>query len=111
MIAGMRSVALWIDQTRATGADRSSLTSALESVFLAGYGIAALAYGIARNTAPYRTLGLILLGMVIGKLYLWDIWQLDRFYRISAFVALGVLLLVASYLYSRFRSSESRERR
>jgi uncharacterized membrane protein len=40
---------------------------------------------------------------VVIKLYLYDVWLLTRFYRVSAFVALGILLLVASYVYSRFK--------
>jgi len=47
--------------------------------------------------------GLGLMALVIVKLYLLDVWQLSRIYRISAFVALGVLLIATSFLYSRFR--------
>ena len=44
-----------------------------------------------------------LVALVVAKLYLYDIWLLTRFYRITAFVALGVLLLAASFVYSRFK--------
>jgi uncharacterized membrane protein len=37
------------------------------------------------------------------KLYLVDVWQLSRGFRITAFLGLGALLLLVSYLYSRFR--------
>ncbi|MBV9265724.1 MAG: DUF2339 domain-containing protein, partial [Acidobacteriaceae bacterium] len=47
--------------------------------------------------------GLVLIGLVIIKLYLFDVWLLNRVYRISAFVALGALLLITSFLYSRYR--------
>ncbi len=50
-----------------------------------------------------RHLGLVLLGIVVLKLYLYDVWLMTAFYRISAFVALGVLLLAASFIYSRFK--------
>jgi uncharacterized membrane protein len=50
-------------------------------------------------------LGLVLIAFVITKLYLVDLWQLGRVYRISAFVALGLLLISTSFLYSRFRSA------
>ncbi len=50
-----------------------------------------------------RLAGLALFIGVVGKLYCYDVWQLTRFYRISAFVGLGLLLLAASYIYSRFR--------
>ena len=47
--------------------------------------------------------GLFLIGVVVLKLYVFDVWQLGRFYRTLAFVALGVLLLSTSFLYSHFR--------
>ena len=62
-----------------------------------------MSYGVLRRSSVNRVLGLVLLGFVIAKLYVWDIWFLTRFYRITAFLALGVLLLVASYIYSRFK--------
>jgi uncharacterized membrane protein len=39
---------------------------------------------------------------VIAKLYLYDVWLVDRLYRIVAFTVLGALLLVASWIYSRW---------
>lgn len=105
LIASIRVVALWGSGSSAP--DRYSLVSSLESVLLAIYGLLALISGMARSSLVNRALGLLLLGSVICKLYLWDVWQLSRFYRISAFVALGILLLAASYLYSRFRTRAS----
>lgn len=106
LIAAMRLVALW-STAGVEAADRFSFTSALDSFLLAIYGIAALVYGMRFSSLVNRALGLFLLGIVIAKLYLWDVWQLSKFYRISAFVLLGVLLLAASYAYSRFRSRTS----
>ena len=45
---------------------------------------------------------------VIAKLYLLDVWDLGRGFRITAFMALGVLLLLVSYLYSRFKPALER---
>jgi uncharacterized membrane protein len=71
------------------------------SVLLAVYATALLAYGLMRTSAVNRILGLVLMGIVIAKLYLMDVWVLARIYRITAFVGLGALLLIASYIYSR----------
>jgi uncharacterized membrane protein len=71
------------------------------SVLLAVYATALLAYGMIRTSAVNRILGLVLMGLVIAKLYLMDVWVLARIYRITAFVGLGALLLLASYIYSR----------
>jgi len=111
LFASLRALSIWTagdSQARDRAAnDRYSFTSALESILLGLYGIGALVYGMLRASLRDRFLGLVLLGLVIAKLYLWDIWQLNRFYRISAFVALGILLLGASYFYSRLRSRPS----
>jgi uncharacterized membrane protein len=81
----------------------SSFLSESVSVFLAVYAVAMILSGVARRFAVDRVIGLVVIGIVVCKLYLYDVWLLTRFYRISAFVALGTLLLLASYLYSRFR--------
>jgi uncharacterized membrane protein len=87
-----------------SAADQGSVLSELGSFFLGVYGVAALIYGVARKSATNRTLGLVLLGLVIAKLYIWDVWFLVRLYRMTAFIALGILLLGASYTYSRWRA-------
>ena len=53
-------------------------------------------------------LGLALVVLVVAKLYLVDVWVLGRLFRITAFLALGVLLLALSYLYSRLRPALDR---
>ena len=103
LIAALRALAL-LTNGFTSPQDRFSFLSALESACLAVYGTAVLVYGLVKKSLVDRTLGLVLLVLVILKLYLWDVWQLNRFYRISAFVALGILLLAASYLFSRFRT-------
>jgi uncharacterized membrane protein len=103
VVALVRIVGTWAVHN-SSPSERTSFVSALESLLLASYGILGLTYGIMRKLLIDRWLGIFLLCLVIAKLYLWDVWQLDRFYRISAFVLLGMLLLTASYVYSRFRS-------
>jgi uncharacterized membrane protein len=102
LVAALRVLASWAD-AHALATNRSSLLSETDSVFLAIYAVVMIAVGILRSTALERIIGLVLIAIVIAKLYLYDVWLLTRFYRISAFVALGVLLLAASYIYSRFK--------
>jgi uncharacterized membrane protein len=102
ILALMRIVALWAAHD-STVADRASLTSELESFLLAAYGVVIAIIGILRKSSADRKLAVVLLGLVVAKLYLWDVWQLTRFYLVTAFIALGVILLVASFIYSRFR--------
>ena len=102
ILAFIRMVALWAAH-HSTAADRMSVTSELESFSLAIYGVAIAIAGILRKSSADRILAIVLLTLVIAKLYLWDVWQLTRFYLVTAFIALGVILLVASFVYSRFR--------
>lgn len=95
-------VALWAVH-HSTAADRASFVSEMESFLLAGYAIALAMAGILRKSSADRILAIALLAFVIAKLYLWDVWQLTRVYLVTAFIALGVILLVASFIYSRFR--------
>ncbi len=104
ILALVRVLALWAVH-HSSGADRASFTSELESFLLAAYGVAMAIAGISRKSSAARVLAIVLLGFVVAKLYLWDVWQLTRFYLVTAFIALGVILLVASFLYSRFRLS------
>jgi uncharacterized membrane protein len=73
------------------------------SVLFGLYAVTLIVLGVATRTVLNRISGLALIGLVIVKLYLFDVWQLERVYRISAFVALGILLIGTSFLYSRFR--------
>jgi uncharacterized membrane protein len=73
------------------------------SILFAAYAAILVSMGVAARSAIHRIAGLALIALVIAKLYLFDIWQLGRIYRISAFVVLGILLIATSFLYSRFR--------
>jgi uncharacterized membrane protein len=73
------------------------------SVMLAIYAVILVAIGVKTQAAIHRMLGLALVVLVVAKLYLVDVWVLGRLFRITAFLALGVLLLALSYLYSRLR--------
>ena len=73
------------------------------SILFGVYAVALVSAGVATRTVINRLSGLGLTGIVILKLYLFDVWQLSRPYQISAFVILGILLLATSFLYSHFR--------
>jgi uncharacterized membrane protein len=95
-------VSAWAQRT-AEPQDVASLSATGISLLIAVYGTALVVAGVAARSAMNRILGLGLLALVIAKLYLFDVWQLSRGFRITAFLALGGLLLLVSYLYSRFK--------
>ncbi len=73
------------------------------SVMLTIYAVILGVIGVKTQAAIHRMLGLALVVLVVAKLYLVDVWVLGRLFRITAFLALGILLLALSYLYSRLR--------
>jgi uncharacterized membrane protein len=83
--------------------DAANVSSTGISILMALYSSVLIGAGVALHSARNRLLGLSLMALVIAKLYLIDVWQLSRGFRITAFLALGGLLLLVSYLYSRFR--------
>ncbi|HSR08815.1 MAG TPA: DUF2339 domain-containing protein [Bryobacteraceae bacterium] len=88
--------------------DVSNEASTGISILMAVYGVALVVAGVALRSTVNRVLGLGLLGLVIAKLYLLDVWSLSRGFRITAFLALGGLLLLVSYLYSRCKPAIER---
>ena len=68
----------------------------------AAYAVALLVVGIAKGSRPVRLAALGLLAIPIAKVFVYDVFTLERAYRVAAFVGLGVLLLASGYLYQRY---------
>jgi len=72
------------------------------SIAWALFALLLLIVGMRKRTAPVRYAGLGLLGITVVKLFFHDLSQLDQLYRISAFVVVAVIAILASFLYQRF---------
>ena len=66
-----------------------------------GYGAMLMIVGFRRSSAFVRWQALVLIAGTIAKVFVSDIWQLDRVYRILSFVGLGAVLLAISFAYQR----------
>jgi uncharacterized membrane protein len=82
--------------------DENAIQLSLSSVWIA-YGIIIMILGFMRRSRPMRIGSIILLGVSILKVFLYDLRFLEQPYRIVSFIALGVILLLASYLYQRYK--------
>src|ERR1700686_5352265 len=110
---GGHYVMLWILSLEALGwvargaspENLLSAQSAAVSIMMACYALLLIGAGVVYRSGLNRMLGLGLIALVVAKLYLYDVWLLVRLYRIVAFGALGALLLLTSYVYSRNRAS------
>jgi uncharacterized membrane protein len=74
------------------------------SVIWGLYALALLVAGIRRASRSLRLVGLALLVITVVKIFAADLDQLDTMYRIVAFLALGVVLLFAAFMYLKNRN-------
>lgn len=65
------------------------------------YGAMLMVIGFRRSSAFVRWQALLLIAATILKVFIYDISQLDRIYRVLSFVVLGLLLLAISFAYQR----------
>lgn len=76
-------------------------------------GFAMIAWGMRAKLLNLRIAGLGLFCLILLKLFLFDIWSISAGGKIAAFISLGVLLLVISFMYQRLRklliSEEAKE--
>ncbi len=70
------------------------------------WGVCAFTFmylGLSQRNRNYRILSLVLFGITLLKLFLYDIRGISEGGRIAAFIILGVLLLVISFMYQRIK--------
>ncbi|EHQ89465.1 DUF2339 domain-containing protein [Desulfosporosinus youngiae] len=63
-----------------------------------------VALGFWRRLEGIRWFGLSFLGIVIFKVFVYDLSSLTPPYRILSFMALGIILLTVSWLYHRYKN-------
>lgn len=72
------------------------------------YGMLLLGIGIIARSSAARQTSLGLIVVVIVKVFLIDVSSLSTLYRFFSFAILGVLLVLAGYLYNRYRDRISK---
>jgi uncharacterized membrane protein len=73
------------------------------SIAWAVYATVLVVIGLRRNYAPLRYVAFIVFALTILKVFLVDLAHLNRIYRVFSVIALGITLLLTSYLYTRFK--------
>jgi uncharacterized membrane protein len=93
-------------------ADRLTASFARElslSLAWGAYGMALMALGFRRRSSTLRYFALALFAATVLKMFAVDLLTLDGGYRIAGFLILGLVLLLASFLYQRRRSPDATE--
>lgn len=88
-------------RTQALGLERWLAQQLGLSVLWTLYAAGLIAIGLARRSALLRWQALALFGLVVAKVFLYDMSSLNRIYRIISFLVLGVLLMGVSFAYQR----------
>jgi uncharacterized membrane protein len=103
-----RQLALGVPAPGSWTAERWSQVRAIEiargftySALFMAYGAMLMVIGFVRNSAFVRWQALLLIAATTVKVFIYDVSQLDRMYRIVSFMVLGILLLATSFAYQR----------
>ena len=64
---------------------------------------AVLVLGFYLKRKQFRLQGIILFGITILKVFLYDTRELDTLYRTISFIVLGIILLLASFIYTKYK--------
>lgn len=73
------------------------------SIFWGMYSLLLIALGIWKNKKHLRIGAISLFGITLLKLFLYDISHLNTLSKTIVFLSLGVLLLIISFLYNKFK--------
>jgi len=84
-----------------TGLDGALAQHLSLSILWTAYASGLLFWGVQNKSALLRWQSLVLFGLVVGKVFLYDLSFLERAYRILSFFVLGAVLLGVSFLYQR----------
>src|SRR5580704_5018864 len=83
------------------GIDRGHAQELALSMLWLVYALGLLGAGLWKKSEAMRWQALVLLGVVIVKVFLFDLSFLEKFYRIVSFFLLGLALLLISFYYQR----------
>jgi uncharacterized membrane protein len=59
--------------------------------------------GIWKKIRVYRFISIVLFGISILKVFLFDLSNLETIYRIISFIFLGAILILISFLYQKYK--------
>lgn len=88
----------WLETAGASNADTLTIT-----IVWGVYALIIIALGIWKKKQHLRIGAFILFGITLIKLFFYDIAHLDTISKTVVLVSLGILLLVISFLYNKYK--------
>jgi uncharacterized membrane protein len=89
----------WMDLMGYPNSDKFGM-----SILWGAYALALVALGIYTAKQYMRIGAIVLLGITLAKLFLYDISELSTIARTVVFVSLGILMLIVSFLYNKYKT-------
>ena len=75
------------------------------SIIFAVYALALVITGISKKLKHIRMGGIILFGITLCKVLFYDLSSLSTISKTIVLIVLGVIMLIASFLYNKFKDS------
>ena len=75
------------------------------SIIFAVYALAMIITGISKKLKHIRIGGIILFGITLCKVLFYDLASLSTISKTVVLIVLGVIMLIASFLYNKFKDS------
>ncbi len=94
----------WMDISGSTQSYKLGL-----SILWGSYSLLLIAYGIWKNKKHLRIAAIGLFALTLAKLFFYDISHLGTIAKTIVFVSLGILLLIISFLYNKYKSNMTDE--
>jgi uncharacterized membrane protein len=66
------------------------------------YALALVILGILKNRKTQRISGIVLMGMTLLKIFFYDLSNMSNISRTLVLITMGLILLLASFMYNRY---------
>jgi uncharacterized membrane protein len=73
------------------------------SILTGVYALMLIVLGISGKKKYLRIAAIVLLGVTLAKLFFYDITRLDTIMKTILFLSLGILMLIISFLYNKYK--------
>lgn len=94
----------WLDMARVGNSFKLSL-----SILWGAYALFMIVFGLSRDVKHIRVGGMVLFAVTLVKLFAYDMADMSTILRTIVMITLGALLLIASFIYNKYKRSAGNE--
>lgn len=94
----------WLEMARVENSFKLSL-----SILWGAYALFMIVFGLSREAKHIRVGGMVLFGVTLLKLFVYDMEDMSTILKTIVMITLGALLLIASFIYNKHKRSTGNE--